>query len=855
MEGEIAVPHERLLRTVLEALDAGRPVILKGPTGSGRTHSLRQIAAALDARGDVAVAVDALSDQAETAVRNARTGSVLLLDDYERAPQELLRAVAERTGAGLGIVVAGAEQLPGSRYGEHVAELISAHPELEARRRAARLIELQPLSPETLARLVHRSATYSIDANTMRAIERLSWRRPGWALDLLELLRNGALVTWPRPRIARLRPEDHLLPSLAAPDEIASRHLEPRDVALAIVLAEIGPRSWNGVADLVGPETLRRLSATGFLLPAPYTAGLFGVPSLYAAASKRSTEPDILAEARREVAELLLTQEEFGVPLPEHEAEFCARVLTARAGAGGTAKAGAHQTALVRRVMNDLLAFGEGASARDLLLRLGTPAQGLSLLTRARLTALLRDAHSALQLLHTAGDEETDVGAGGAGDPGPRIARLLLTARLSAGAGLTFAPGPETTGDDPALDDARLVARRWNDSEALGDDAVELLRISQQHPWPEISLLAEQLLALEAAFAGFRLRTSDAEDAERRIAELSIGDTELRRDVLECAAVAQAILRFSTALQLGEDQRLIALTEKLPGAARQRAWATHLAAARTALLCGDTERARLEWTLFASRLPRFVPVRLTTLVERFRLADPDSAPRSPGPMRYLGDMRAYYFGKLEEVRPDSFGLQPSAPRAGGIAPEIQLQLVELPALRSIRAHLEAHRAGNPAALLRAADSLTECGYLSAAHTALREARRIFLRRRASGSVAAADAKLAELESRISRHAPWFDHAQLADRSTARLTPRESATARLAAAGLSNAEIAAQMGCSARTVESHLAQARAKLGVANRSQLSERLSALGLGPEARAARATPEIRPDAQHARPAALDSR
>lgn len=147
----------------------------------------------------------------------------------------------------------------------------------------------------------------------------------------------------------------------------------------------------------------------------------------------------------------------------------------------------------------------------------------------------------------------------------------------------------------------------------------------------------------------------------------------------------------------------------------------------------------------------------------------------------------------------------------------------------IRTHLEALQAQNPVALARAGEGLAALKFWAPALHALREARRIFLRRRAAGSVTNMDERIREVETAASEHVAWFVAEDLNGEGKERLTPRETTAAKLAASGLANREIAEQMQCSVRTVESHIAQARAKLGLASRDEFQKHFDAAATRP--------------------------
>ncbi|MFA5606832.1 MAG: LuxR C-terminal-related transcriptional regulator, partial [Leucobacter sp.] len=558
---------------------------------------------------------------------------------------------------------------------------------------------------------------------------------------------------------------------------------------------------------------------------------LMGVPELYAAALERLTDADTLTRTRTRIADHLLAQEAIGIPLAGRESIFCARAL----GRNGKRSKGQdlddHQAEFLLRIIDDLTSFGEGHQARDLLLRLGTRGHDIDDLTRARLTALLSDAHSGLQLL-VSSHQVSSASSFKDLEAQEQFAHLLLRGHLSAEAGLPPDFAADFAADDPALADALLVAQRWNDTAPLGKDRSDLLRIARTHEQPEVALLAEQLLALDAALIGCSYPSFSELPVEQRISRLAIGAVASRRDALVCASVTQAVIRFFTSGGERADRPLISLPDRLPGATRHRVWATHIHTARIAMLVGDLERAHAEWAEFVRRTPRFIPRRLSAIIERMgatRTAETGQGNEAHSLIGNTQQVLGYFAGTLDHVNGAAFAplRERPGPFIGNLSKEDRAGIAELSEIAPIRAHLDAHRTQNPLALMRAADGLMEFGFCAPASYALQEARRIFLKRRASGSVGTADARLAEVRARAARYAPWLETEELPKPTRERLTPRETTAATLAASGLTNRSIAEEMGCSVRTVESHISQARAKLGASSRDELAEQLRALGV----------------------------
>ncbi|GAB2565328.1 LuxR C-terminal-related transcriptional regulator [Leucobacter ruminantium] len=816
------LPHE-----LLGGLEDPYPTMLIGPDGSGKTHVLRTFASLLEERGIPHVYVDATADDAAERIENAPPRAVLLFDNYEVAPFEVLQRAAAHLLDGAPAVGAAAESHVDSVYGTRLSRLYDQMPHLADTLGRARTLWIQPTSDEQIARIIHRASPERLDAVTVATIQQLAWGRPGWALDLLQLHRSGSLAHSPRPRIRRPYAGDLHLSSLRHPARIAETELDAPAIAAAVVLSEIGPRSRSGVFDVVGAHAEKMLSTTGMLLPVPGSPELLGVPELYAAAMQRRADPELLDATRRRTAAHLLSQEVFGIPLADREAIFCSRVLSRRDDSISTDPVlGEHHARFQQRIIGDLVSFGEGERARDLLLRLGQDGPGLSPLARARLTAVLRDARTGLQVLMVANPPRGNCDLPSV-DPEVRFATLLLRARLAAEAGIPLEHDPDIAPDDEQWNDAQLVARRWNDDRPLGSDAPLLLRIALTHPLPEVALLAEQLLSLEATTVGLRYRAFSGSPVDQRISRLAINASDAQRDTLECAVAAQSIIRFLSADRAGRAPYLLGLVGCLPGASRHRIWATHLHAARTAIICGDIDRARFEWVRTSSAVPRFIPWRLRSLFASLEQMAPGET-RDPDPLcGYSAQITAYFSGQLDRVSPAAFA-EPVEQFAqlGGIGGIDPGELTEMPERLAIRAHLEALHAQNPLALMRAADTLESHGFWAPAAYAMQEARRIFLRRRAAGSVTATDARIAALQAETAKRVPWFDAGVLPSAPREKLTPREAETAKLAAEGLTNREIAERLRCSVRTVESHVSQARAKLGVTSREELGSRLNAAG-----------------------------
>lgn len=829
MQGGTASRGEGLPQALADHLSGTEePILLTGPHGSGKTHTLRALSALLAGRGAPHVLATGASNGSALQLGQIPGGALVLFDDYELASSETLQAIARHIADGGNVVATVTEAHVDTGYGERMRRLYELFPDVQQKLERTRSIRLTPFTDSEIARIVHRASPDPLTSVTVEAIQQLSWGLPGAALTLLQLHRSGSLSSTPRPRITRTHTVDLHLAALHQPVRVAEAQLTSAQVAAAVVLSEVGPRSRSGIADVFGSSTQASLFDSGFLLPHPGAVELFGVPELYAAAVRNLTSTEVLSGIRQATAMHLLSQETLGIPMPDREAIFCSRVLS-RHDARLTADPllDEHHARFLQRIIDDLLCFGEGERARDLLLRLGTRGPGLSPVRRARLTTMLRDAHTGLQTLLVARPPRGNCDLPPI-DPEERISQLALRARLSAEAGLPFEADPDLAdGEDWA--DALLVIRRWNDSQPLAVDTPDLLRIARSHPRPEIALLAEQLLTTEAALNGVSYRSLDADTVEQRIGRIAIQSSEMLRDLLVTSIVASALVRFFAPGESADDRRIFDLVDRLPGASRHRIWLTHLFAARTALSCSDLARSASEWEGFAAHAPRFIAYRLQTFITQTGAMLSEKMTAPPSSRSYSAQLFRYFSGSLEALRTEAFAELPTPPgrtRLGASADRGEpAEIEELPYRRPIRAHLEALRTQNPAALMRTAEGLEANALPGPAAHALREARRIFLRRRASGSVAAADTRLAALAAATERSVPWYDAEALDDAPRERLTPRETVTAQLAAQGLSNRQIAERMRCSVRTVESHLAQARAKLGVASRDAMRAKLRSI------------------------------
>ena len=820
----------------------GQLLVLSSPAGGGSAQLIRAFERTLSAQK---ISFFRVADEVTDLVAKLSStpaGTVLVFENLEHASEQALVALGNQVLAGAAAVGTLTHSPVDTRYAHTLEKLRINHPGVHAVFAEAHSLTVPLFHNESITRLVHAASPLPLSQVTVSAIEWLSWGRPEWAVDLLRIHERGHLEVSPHPFISQAASEAPHAESVRSAVSTAKAHLSDEQVAGAIVLAELGPRSSGGVADVIGAQQQSHLISAGFIMSRPLSSVLQGVPELIAAAIRPLASAETLRQARITAAMHLMTQEAFGIPLNSRESRFCALALDTETIVSHP-NLGTHHSSFLLRSISDLIAFGDGNRARDIMLRLGHHGPQLSTLTRARISTVLRDAPTGLQTILASSPP-----LGNGDDPIPnsreRIAMLMLRGRLAAESGFAFTTEPRSTplashgrdhtSQQAEWDDAHLVIERWNDTEPLGEDFFELARIAQEHRQPEIALLAEVLLNFEAAPHGAELVLSQRADIAQRTTQIALHSGEELRDVVEGLAVAQSLndlLNFEPGDQGLALKRLI---DHLPGAAWHHIWAEHLSAARSAFLRGNLTRAKLEWQQFAKHAPRFLPYRISSFIDNalapFMSAEAGTVQLMEG---VIGQVVAYFGGHFERTRADTFSsptlssLRGIDTRGGSPSQQLtsEIKVREFPTLEPMRAHLRALHQANPAALLRAADQLESIGFWAPAISATTEARRIFLRRRASGSVTQADTRLKHLTEQAARSAPWFEASTPPLSAKEQLTPRETTTAAHAAQGLSNREIAELMRCSVRTVESHLAQARAKLGAADRSELTTIFTAL------------------------------
>ncbi len=830
-------------------------ILLSGPSKSGKTHTLFELADLLRDRGTEHLLVRHGDADARSRIERAEPSQVLLFDGIERASGEILRALNQKAAEGISCVCTLSTDREAQTYHDVLLQLA-----LDPQPEAASLVQVRsfrisPLARDDARRIALLEQETPFDSVMVAAVTELSWGRPGWLIDLLHLAESGKIRIDPHPRLTGVDIGDLHLPVFHEASRAAESALTPSSIAAAIVLSELDQRTINGASDLVGARDISALQEAGLLVECPQDAGMVGVPEVYAAALRLHADPERVREAQHAAAERLLAQEALGIPLPDREAAYCAWVFDPQRAVGhaphspGSPASRAHAR-LVGKVVSELVWFGH-PETRDLLLRVPGP-ESFGEFSRVQAATILSGPAEGLRVLHTLSDDasrsladETTLAV----EAPPReyvieFLRHQLLTQADVGHGAASRPHSRfdqarrsTTGTRGTvtrdLDRAALVFRRWNDVAPLEADAAEVLAASRTHPVPEVALLAEQLLVLESIRRGLQFgdpvsaipsaRLPSAEESEsslrcERISALALDSRSEFQDLLTSAAVAEGLIALLSATNLSDSDALQRTAQHFPGTAFHELWVQHLTTAMISLAAGNTARAAQEWTGLESRLPRFLPARLQRIVATIgqELRDPTKTPDEfREPTHQLLD---YFRGALDTVRIPPHLATSQFARDIGTSP--------LPVFCLAEAHLDALETQNPVALMRAAEGLQEHNLWAPSAYALQAARTIFLRRRASGSVSRCNERLRDLESVARRHAPWFSTASLASTPRSRLTRREVDVAMLGAAGLSNREIAERLDCSVRTIESHLASARAKLGAAERSQLSERMRELG-----------------------------
>lgn len=824
--------RSEIVAQLVEGLSTPGAVVLTGRPGSGRSHVLRGVSKALDASSRPSFRCSARDADARERIVQASRSAIALIDETEQAAPEVIAALVERVRSGGRVLCAvAADQTTEEEH--RAAEWAGLLTPGDEDAPVTRYVHLEPLTlPETL-QIAVEVTTAPLDSSVLSALHAMSWGRPAWLIELIHLAAQGGVITSPWPQLSLTQISESGIPTLEFGDALAQNALTDEEVAGALTLARLEPRTLFGHEDLIGSAAVASLLAHGVLIQTPHDATVYGVPELFAAGMRMRATSDIVANTEQRAACTLMLQESLGVPLSGREAHFCTTITD---GSGSQQQPDPTRAHLFRRVSLDALSFGAGAECRDLLVRGASYGATLDPLDRSRAATVLHGALAGLRSLNAAPPSS-------AASAPQRIATIALSHQLAAESPIpqasrssAFRLGDHSCADAAACDDrdAQLVFARWNDTEPLGTDAEELGRIAATHSIREVALIAGQLIDLENVKRGRRPRDpSPCTDRIARVTEIAVSSPPELRDVLASAVVIEAMLALYLGDTDGSDVALFALMESLPAATRHRIWLGHLGAVGQAISSGDMPRAQREWQLFEARLPRFIPSRLTAL-----LHDTGSAilRTASGHVDVDGNgsdivddfptqVLAYFSGRLDRIgsrirRYDHLHEPPLDPSRSVVIASLA------------RAHVQASNDQNPVALMQCAEALTAAGYWAPAAFALQEAKRIFMRRRATGSVNRCGALLDTLEVTARRVDPWFRVDRLPASEHVQLTPREAATARLVAEGLSNKAIASRMRCSVRTVESHIAHARAKLSAGDRGELAELMREVQLPGEER-----------------------
>lgn len=768
-------------------------VLLTGPNGSGRSYLLRGVAALLSE--DAEVVIEIACSEKDSAVRAAQAEplSTILVDELELADLPLLEALDAHVLGGGGLISA----LDTGHWRSH--HLLAGGEESglppNARRLldTAHLMSIEPMAEHDLETLLHTHSETPVDSDTVHAICMLAEGRPRWALDLLTIARHGHLSSCPRPSISGVLFGAVPLPAARSlssaigdiPGELAS---------MAVALSDFEARDFSAVVELVGGEAAHQLLDLGVLVRTP-GSDFYAVPPFIGFSLHHRAEPSEVSRIQNLIASHLVTQETLGFPITAAEAAQCAKVLgSSPRGAEGSLSP--IEAKIVQRVASDLLAFGEGAAARTLLVRAGSTDHPEDRLHRAKSLIVLAGPVAGLRELDALSfrDESPDAAAAS-------FLRAQLTAANASRSGMPSS--------DPDASDLDRVFRHWNTTGTTSGRPWVPLVPDLPLPVPELAAAANAIRVLDYVMAGLVPDGTWLATGE----PLPLSGEAVSGALAPVVATtllghAVAVLLSGELATRADDLQAAAL--RLAPSAYHRRWIRHLEATGTALASGDLARAQLEWSALQARAPRFIPLRLRDALDRIALAIADASRDRAGTGATSDDYEiirhivSYLSGKHDGVR-----LRRAT--TGRATP--------LPMLRLADAHLAAAEDQNPAELLRIADELQRLELWTPAAFAFTEARAILLSRRASGGVRKCDATIAEFTARLRQRVRWHQPGDLPTVDRVRLTPRERSVARLAAQGMTNRQIAEHLACSARTVESHLAQARSKLGASSREEIA------------------------------------
>lgn len=657
---------------------------------------------------------------------------------------------------------------------------------------AIHLITLTPLSDPDMARFVHQQSERPLDSTVVSAIVRLAHGRIEWANALIALAQEDLITGFPFPAIkAEVLPQYAL--DVITPLASCAGNLSPEEVAAAIAIADIEPIDLDSARTILGQDTVVTLQNAGVLAPWGERE-VYTVPGPLATALAPQTTPQRVAAARTRIADALAGLEAFGLPLDPNDTIVCARSFELEC----VADPSAHLT-IVQRAISLLTTAGDAPQVRSLVLRYRAHVLDFDPAVQARMLILFGQYDKAQAVL-----EEWSEGC----TPEESVLRHFLIAHISG-----------SHGDTQGGQDGAMVAlcgavnREGGLADPLGKQLTALAEGEIQEP----RAFAEAMIDLEAAWWG---RIGRSESWVATGGPLPLPDPFTPRvlhDIVSATLIAQGLTAVLAAGPKDRFTELMDAASRLETDEMHRALIGHLAAAGTALACGDLTRTLTEWELFAARVPPLLPHRLASYISDIGdvlrtvilAGEAGTMPvqlRRNYPYRYVLYLAGEYDRLISTPKP--------TPDAHNLLPNVRL----------MHAHLRAWTQENPIELMRLGDQLRAHSMLDSSRRALTEARRIFLSRRATGNVRKCDAKLAELAEQIAAWAPWKSQESTPERTRVPLTGRELETARLAAEGLTNRQIAEQLQCSVRTVESHIAQARAKLGASSRRELADLLPA-------------------------------
>lgn len=783
---------------VVSLCASGQCVVVAGVNGSGKSTLLREVAAALHASGISVHPFRGAEAEGHRRIADAAPDAVVIVDDFEQASAEIVRACLTRAARGGRTVFA---VLDGPQRSRPLHELTHDHTAADSLHtvwNACTTVRLDALPPDTLERLLHAHSSEPIDADTSHSVIRLAEGRPGWAFDLLRLARRGLISSTPRPTIRDAPlPADELpaLRSLAA----ALGDLAPESAGAAIALSGLEPFDLSGARDLIGSARTAELTDHGVLFRVPGTES-FTVPTFVATALRTSTTPELIARWQRTIAEHWVQQEALSLPLSEAEAMLSARSLSTDPADQEDERLRAARVRILHRAATESVEFHDPAHVRTLVVRAGRLATPLTGCDHVRAVYVLAGA----ELAHT--ELEALRNTGGAVDPFVTEWNAALFAAEAGQTATTTAVPAESAASTPSdLAGARLVFHMWNQTERPDVDSIEFRNVVDNHSVAEVRHLGRALIDLQAVWEGHLPQGSWIANG-LSIPSVHDHSSEFGRSVSGTLLLAHALIAFLAGEQSLRAEEFRAAVRRVPRGEAHARWMRHLLAMGEAVICGNMARGAMEWEHLLQTIPRTVPLRLRALVQHMGLAAGAaySSDTEDPPSNLPSGVHLYFSGKHDKL---GLGGRPD------IAPQNTLPMVRL-----VSAHLRAAAEQNPSDLLRVAARLRKLQLWAPAAFAISSARTIFLNRRAVRNVRDCDELLADIDEQLGARVPWYQTGDLPTVTLVRLTPREHTSALLAAEGLTNAQIAERLSCSVRTVESHVSQAKAKLGAVTRADL-------------------------------------